>query len=108
MDRGENQQRGIEAIFKRLTKPSVAIHYMEILDAMTGTFRSNISPDVILQLFSRQVSLGGDWTIEKMAAKGTPDSRPTYSMGSQELSVLIPDEASLAEIRDAIRQFMKG
>ena len=107
-DRGENQQRVIEAIIKRITKPSVVIHYRDILTALSGTFRSNIPPKVITQLFSRQISLGGDWTIEKMAARGRTEYRPTYSMGEKELDVMIPDESSLVEIREAISAFMRG
>ena len=105
-DRGENQQRVIMGIVDRITEPGVVVHYKNILKTLSGTFRSNIPPKVIAQLFSRQISMGGDWTIERMSADGRSDSRPTYSMGAQELSVIIPDDDSLEEIRAAIRDFM--
>jgi len=108
-DRGENQQRVIEAIISRLTKPEVVIHYKSVVKALSGTFSSNIPPKVITQLFSRQISLGGNWTVEKMSVTGTDAQRPTYSMGGdRELSVTIPDENSLEEVRAAIRDFMLG
>ncbi|MCL1895437.1 MAG: LCP family protein [Clostridiales bacterium] len=107
-DRGENQQRVIEALIKRITKPSVVINYTKILTAITGTVSTNTPPKLITQLFSRQISLGGDWTIEKASAVGRNAQKPTYSMGEQELSVIIPDEEALADLRQQIRDFMNG
>ena len=106
IDRAANQQIVIQGMMDRLTEPQVVIHYKTILDSMKKYFRSNIPPEVITQLFSRQISLGGDWTIEKMVADGAGDMRPTYSMGGTELSVIIPNEQSLSEIRTAISNFM--
>ena len=107
-DRGENQQRVIEALVKRMTKPEVVILYKDVLTAVTGYVSTNIPPKLITQMFSRQISIGGDWTIEKIHVTGRNSQQPTYSMGEQELSVIIPDEDSLAEAREAIRDFMKG
>ena len=106
ISRGENQQRVIEGIVDRLTKPHVVIHYKKLINNISGTFLTNIPPSVITQLFSRQISLGGDWTIEKMSATGSFGRMPTYSMGSEELSVIIPDQMSVYEISEAIDNFM--
>ena len=105
-DRGENQQRVIEALVARITSPTVVTHYVDIINALGGTFSSNIPKKAITQLFSRQITLGGDWSIEKMSASGFDDKRPTYSMGDLPLDVVIPDESSLEDIRAAIRDFM--
>ena len=107
-DRGENQQRVFEAILNRITEPIVVIHYKEILSAITGSVSTNIPPKLISQLFSRQISLGGGWSIEKMSVTGRNSYGPTYSMGDRELSIIIPDEDSLTEVRNAIRDFMAG
>ena len=106
--RGDNQQRVIEAIIDRITKPHVVIYYISFIEALSGTLRSNIPPKVITQLFERQISLGGDWTIEKMNAEGKGAMLPTYSMGAQELSVQMPIEASVEEIKAAIHDFLNG
>ena len=107
-DRGENQQRVIEAIVDRITKPNVIVHYKDIIQAMSGSFRSNIPPSVITQLVSRQMSLGGHWTIEKTAVTGTNSQQPTYSMGSQLLSVVIPDQSSVDAVSAQIHDFLNG
>ena len=106
IDRAANQQLVIQGIVDRLTDPKMIVNYKSILGRMSAYFRSNIPSDVYIQLFSRQIELGGDWTIEKMVAQGNGAMRPTYSMGSTELSVLLPDETSLNEIRTAISNFM--
>jgi len=108
LGRGQNQQLVIEGIIKRITKPDIVVHYQSLLRNLSGTFLSNIPPSVITQLFGRQISLGGKWTIEKMSATGTNAKRPTYSMGSQELDVVIPDQLSIYEINQAIDDFMHG
>ena len=108
LDRGKNQQLVIEGILKRVTTTDVVINYKEIISNLSGTFMSNIPPNVITQLFSRQIALGGTWEVEKMNATGSFAQRPTYSMGSQELSVIIPDQSSINEINAAIRDFMRG
>jgi len=105
-DRGANQQRVIEAIISRVTKPNVVVHYKDIIQALSGSFRSNIPPAVITQLFGRQISLGGHWTIEKLAAIGTNSKQPTYTMGDKPLDVIIPDQNSVDEISAAIHNFL--
>ena len=104
----QNQQLVIEGIVDRFTSTEVIVSYKKVISNLSGTFISNVPPNVITQLFNRQISLGGDWTIEKLYAKGTPADRPTYSMGSQPLSVVIPDQNSVNEIRTAIKDFMRG
>ena len=108
IDRGKNQMIVIEGIVKRLTTPDVVVHYKKLISNLSGTFLSNIPPNVITQLFSRQISLGGDWSIEKMNATGSFAQKPTYSMGSEALSVVVPDQMSVYEIQQAIREFMRG
>ena len=108
LDRGKNQQLVIEGIVHRITSPDVVTHYKKLIRNLSGTFLSNVPSSVITQLFSRQIALGGSWTIEKMNAAGTPAQRPTYSMGSEDLSVIIPDYNSINEISMAINDFMRG
>ena len=108
LDRGKNQQLVIEGIISRITEPDVVVHYKKLISNLSGTFLSNIPASVITQLFQRQITYGGDWSIEKMNATGAFAQRPTYSMGSQELSVIIPDQLAVYEIQDAIQNFMRG
>ena len=106
IDRVANQQLVIQGIMDRITDPRMVVNYKTILGNMAPYFRSNVPPDIYTQLFSRQISLGGDWDVTKLVANGTPASRPTYSMGSQELDVILPDDTSLNEIRTEIYNFM--
>ena len=108
IDRGKNQQLVIEGMINRMTSPNIVVKYKELINNMSGTFVSNIPPNVITQLFSRQISLGGKWDIQKMNATGTNAQRPTYSMGAQLLDVVIPDEQSVYDISMAIDNFMNG
>ncbi|GHU67159.1 LytR family transcriptional regulator [Clostridia bacterium] len=107
--RGENQQRVIEAIVDRVSAATIAAQYTQILESLSGTFRSNIPPSVIAQLFKRQISLGGHWTIEKFSVTGTPSMQPTYSMGSDRpLDVVLPDQNSISEVSAQMQIFLRG
>ncbi|MDR0875293.1 MAG: LCP family protein [Clostridiales Family XIII bacterium] len=108
-DRGENQQRVISGIVARISAANVATQYTQILERLSGTFRSNIPPSVIAQLFKRQISLGGNWDIETTSATGTNDQRPTYSMGADRpLSVIIPDQDSVDAVSEQMQSFLSG
>jgi LCP family protein required for cell wall assembly len=107
--RGVNQQRVIEAIVNRVSAGTVAAQYTQILQSLSGTFRSNIPPSVIGQLFKRQIALGGHWTIEKFSVTGTPSLQPTYSMGSDKpLDVVLPDQNSVNEVSAQMQIFLRG
>ncbi|MDR3364247.1 MAG: LCP family protein [Clostridiales Family XIII bacterium] len=107
--RGENQQRVIEGIVAQMSASNVVTHYKDILAALDGTFRSNIPPSVITQLFNRQITFGGQWTIEKISVTGTNSQQPTYSMGSDRpLSVVLPDMDSVNAARAQMERFLRG
>ena len=107
--RGENQQRVIEAIVNRVSAAHIAVQYTQILETLSGTFRSNIPPTIIGQLFQRQISLGGHWTIDKISVVGTPGKQPTYSMGSDMiLDVVLPDMNSVHEASEKMKMFLRG
>ena len=107
--RGENQQRIIQGIVDRVSAASIATQYTQILESLSGTFRSNIPPSVIGQLFQRQIALGGHWTIDKLSVVGTPAMQPTYSMGSDKpLDVVLPDMNSVYDASEKMKLFLRG
>ena len=53
-----------------------------------------------------QINDMGKWTINTISITGTDAYAPTYSMGSQELAVVIPDETSVEAAKQAIHDTM--
>ncbi|MDR0989905.1 MAG: LCP family protein [Propionibacteriaceae bacterium] len=93
--RGQNQERVIEALIAKLTQPAQLTHAGSILSTLSGGMETNMPGDRMMQLVQAQLTSGQTWTVERMSVDGVGAMLPTYTYGSQNLSVLIPDEATV-------------
>ena len=100
--RGRNQQRVIEAIIAKMSKPQNAVHMNEVLSAVKGSLDTNIDEKSIKQFIRMQLDDMKAWRVESISVDGTGATLPTYSMGAQPLYVMIPDDRSLEEARQRI------
>lgn len=105
--RGENQQAVITAIVKRLMNPKYLIRYTKILDNINNTFVTDISYDEITNLVKNEMDSLDKWEVESISLDGYGDSMPTYSMGSQLLYVMIPNEDSVNFAKEKINEYLK-
>lgn len=100
--RGENQQRMIQAIFKKVMSPSILIKYGDLLNAVDGSFATNISTNKITSLINMQLDKMPSWEIENLSLNGSDSYELTYSYKKQELYVMIPNEETINEVKDAL------
>lgn len=100
--RGQNQMRVLTAIIAKLSQPSVIVNYQNVLSAMSGLFQTNMSSDTIASLVRTQLNDAAKWTTTTMSVDGTGASEPTYSMGSQRLYVMVPNQASVDAAKAAL------
>ncbi|MDR1808039.1 MAG: LCP family protein, partial [Propionibacteriaceae bacterium] len=100
--RGQNQERVIEALIKKMSQPSQLAHFGAVFEAMQGGFETNMPGDQIAQVVSDQLKSGADWTIDRASVDGTGLMAPTYTYGSQDLYVMVPDEATVAAAHEQI------
>lgn len=105
--RGENQQAVITAIVKKLMNPKYLIRYNKILDNINGTFITDISYDEITNLVKSEMDSLDNWEVESISLDGYGDSMPTYSMGSQLLYVMIPNEDTVYYAKERINEYLK-
>ena len=80
--------------------------YTKLLDAVEDEMQTNMSEKDISSLVKMQINDMGKWTINTISITGTDAYAPTYSMGSQELAVVIPDETSVEAAKQAIHDTM--
>ena len=73
---------------------------------MEGSFQTNITQDEVSKLVQDQLSSMSSWKITTNSLTGTGAYYPTYSMGSQELYVMIPDNESIEEAEEQIHKVM--
>lgn len=102
--RGENQQRVIEAIIRKLSRPEILINYQSTLASLKDVLQTNASPDTITALMNQQMNSMEDWQINSISVDGTGKSDVTYSMGNTPLYVMEPDLATLNAAKQKIRQ----
>ena len=106
-ERGRNQQRVIEAIIAKLSKPSNIIHYNSLLSTLQGSVQTNVSQASLTTLANKQLNDMKPWQITSIDVDGTGASAPTYSMGSRPLYVMIPDQKTVDAAKQQIADTLK-
>lgn len=106
-ERVRNQQRVVKAIIQRITEsPVILTKYTQILDAIGSDMQTNLGNKDISKLVKMQIADMGEWNIEMISAKGKGTYSSTFSMGSQQLYVAIPNEDSVNEVKAEIDKTM--
>lgn len=106
--RGHNQQRVIEAVIRKLSTPETLVNYQKIMAALSGTFQTNASSDMIAAVMNKQLDDLESWKIESADVTGAGKTDYTYSMGQLPLYVMEPDPASVAAAKQKITQYLTG
>ena len=106
--RGKNQEAVLTAILKKAMSPALLSNASELITSVSDCVETNMTRTEMAKFINMQLSDGASWEIESTAAVGTGDSQACYSSGSQLLYVMWPDEASVAEISEKMKQVMNG
>lgn len=105
--RVKNQQHVIEAVMKKvLNSTTLLTKYTDILDALKGSFQTNIAQDDISKLVKDQINNMSSWTINSNSLTGTGASSSTYSMGSTKLYVMVPNAKSVTSAKEKIDEVL--
>ena len=105
--RVKNQQKVIEAIINKvLDSNTILTKYTSILNSMEGSFQTNISQDEVSKLVQDQLNNMSSWKIINNSLTGKGSYGPTYSMGSQELYIMLPDSTSVQNAKQQIKSVM--
>ena len=101
--RVKNQQAVIEAVIKKvLNSTTLLTKYTDILEALKGSFQTNIAQDDINALVKDQINNMSSWSVKTNSLTGTGASSSTYSMGSTPLYVMVPSSTSVNDAKDKI------
>ena len=92
---------------KVLNSSTLLTKYTNILDALEGSFQTNIKQDEISSLVKGQLNDMSSWTIKTNSLIGTGVNNTTYSMGSQLLYTMVPNTDSVAEAKQQIKDIME-
>lgn len=106
--RGRHQQAVITAIIKKMMSPAMLRGAMGIIESVSDGVDTNMSMDQIQSLIKTQLRTGASWNIYSVSAVGYGERNVCFSSGSASLYVTVPDETSVAEIKQLIDDVIAG
>ena len=106
--RGRHQQAVITAIIQKMMSPAMLRGATEIISSVSDGVETNFTDSQIQTLIKTQLRTGASWNIYSVSAEGYGDMATCFSSGSTELSVIVPDDTSVANIIDLINRVEAG
>ena len=100
--RGRNQMEVIRAVINKAASSSLLVNYTSVMDAIAGSFETNMPRSQIAALVRMQLSDMAQWNITSYTSSGQSMYAETFSMPGQDLYVIVPDENSIAEAKEQI------
>lgn len=107
VQRGRNQMAVLQAIIDKATSPAILSGYQDVLRSVSDSLLTNMPQQDILKLVKLQLEDKVDWDISTYTLSGTTDMQDCFTTGFP-LSVLVPDESSVATARRMIRELING
>lgn len=104
--RGENQQAIITALINQMTSTKNINKYKDLLSSLEGTFETSMPYKNISNLLKLQLDKNIKYDIKSISLDGYGSYEATYSMGSRELYVMIPDEDTVSEAQKEIKTYL--
>ena len=106
--RGRHQQAVITAMIKKMMSPAMLRGATEIIQSVSDGVDTNFTMDQIQALIKTQLRKNAEWKIYSVSAEGFADKQYCYSSGNTLLYVTIPNENSIANIKELINRVEAG
>ncbi|HEL2423012.1 TPA: LCP family protein [Streptococcus suis] len=108
-DRGQNQEKVISALIKKLSSPENLHNYQAILNSLEGSIQTDLSIKTIIELVNTQLESGTQFTVESQALAGSGRTDlPSYAMPDSQLYMLEINQESLEQAKTAIQSVLDG
>ncbi len=89
-DRGKNQMRVLTAMINKAISPAIITNYTGIMNAVGGSFQTNMSSGEISSLINMQLNEMSGWNIEQQAVNGSGDTLYSPANGFNSY-MMVPD-----------------
>ena len=87
--------------------PTLITNYTKILDSISDNFSTNLDNESMAKLVKKQLSNMKGWTIETQNLTGYDYyTYDTYTYPTIELYVMKPNEDSINNVRNKIKEFV--
>lgn len=102
--RVEHQQKVLSALIQKIASPSILMSYPKILNALDGSFDTNMDIQDIISFIQKQIDKGFEWQIQSNVLEGTDGSEYVYSIRGHKTYVMIPDEESIEKAKVLMKE----
>lgn len=106
--RGRNQMAVIEAMIEKAISKEMLENYTDVLNAVSDSMVTSMTQAEIGELVKFQLNDMRGWDIVTYDLNGYDGMGVTYSGGSQELYVMYPDEESVNQAKEYLKQIYSG
>ena len=106
--RNYHQQQVMHAIIDKVTSPEVIVHVDALLDALEGTFLTNLTSESIYALCRKQLEENIDWNIVSYHVVGLTDFAECASAPGMELSVVFPYPNQVEFVSEVMSDIING
>lgn len=106
--RGRHQQAVITAIIQKMMSPAMLRSASGIIESVSDGVDTNFTMEQVQALIKTQLRTNATWHIYSVAAEGESAMRSCYSSGSMELSVMLQNDTSVANITNLIKRVQDG
>ena len=105
--RGQNQMLVLTAILEKMQSPEILRNPSAVLDVIGKSMQTSFTSDEMAEAIAWQLDKPQGWEIDRQAVIGTGDSQETFSMKGTNLYVMWPDEDSVQEASDRIKETLE-
>ena len=102
-ERSRNQMRLLQGIINKAISPAIITNYKDVLDAVSGSFQTNMSMDEMTAFVKAQLNSMKGWDIKQIQLTGTGATKFTPANGF-DAYVMIPNEVSITDSRALIEK----
>lgn len=107
--RGMNQQRVIEGIIAKATRPDIILNFGTILSNLGKIYDTNMTKNEITNLIKMQINDGAKWNIQTININGDGDvGNYSYMMPGYNLYVMFPYKECIDYATESINKVLKG
>ena len=106
-DRNEHQVIVLKAMIRKILSPDVISRYSEVLEALSGTFLTNIKTESIYELASAQMESMSAWTISSRHIEGSTGGAECPSAPGELLSVVFPDMTVAQTVANEVKSLLQ-
>ena len=103
--RVKNQQQVLMAIIEKAISPSILVNYTSFMQALSGSFETNMSQNEIKTLVQYQLSDNPSWTFIQYSLDGMGSTELCAELGDAAY-VMIPDENTVNIAREKVNAIL--